>query len=184
MGGVLNKINEKKIRKIAFIVANAKTAPDAGFDRRDAAPGFTDALIASATTPMDNYTFETIEYLRETFKQLAKGSAAQSITNQPLKEYCRTVNLSDEPDRAFNLELCTVIVSFDLLKDGRERYFFSNLGTNFHLPRETVDCLRQVAGKLLTESPEFGEFIADLDARLPAVPYDQAIIDKCLNDAK
>ena len=181
---VLRMINEKKIKKIAFIVANAKTDPDTGFDGEEAAPGFTKVLVASATTPMDNYTFETVELLRETFKDLAKESGASGKAGAPREEYCKIVNLSDDPNSPFYLQLCTVILSFDLLKDPREQRFFNNLGTNFNLGRETVGCLRHAAGKLLTESPEFKEFLTDLNAERPALPYDQGAIDRCVNNSQ
>ena len=53
------------------------------------------------------------------------------------------------------LTLHVVDVSFDDLQDAKEREHYMNLPTSFVLPAEDVDGLREVAGRLLRESPEY-----------------------------
>jgi len=46
-------------------------------------------------------------------------------------------------------------VSFDELPDPQERDYFMNLPTSFALPAEGVDRLRDVAGRLMRQSPDY-----------------------------
>ena len=46
-----------------------------------------------------------------------------------------------------------VDVTFDAIRDPKEREYFMNLPTSFVLPAEDVDRLREVAGRLLRQSP-------------------------------
>ena len=50
-------------------------------------------------------------------------------------------------------------VTFDEIRDPAERDRFLNLPTSFVLPSEDVDRLREVAGKLLRQSPEYGSLL-------------------------
>jgi len=53
-------------------------------------------------------------------------------------------------------------VSFDAIRDPKERATFMNLPTSFVLPAEDVDRLREVAGRLLRESAEYESLVRDL----------------------
>jgi NTE family protein len=48
-----------------------------------------------------------------------------------------------------------VEVSFEAIPDPKERRYFLELPTSFKLDDEQVDRLRQIAGRLLRDSPEF-----------------------------
>lgn len=53
-------------------------------------------------------------------------------------------------------------VSFDQIRDPRERADFMNLPTSFVLPAEDVDRLREVAGRLLRQSADYQSVVRDL----------------------
>ena len=53
-------------------------------------------------------------------------------------------------------------VTFDGLKDPAERLYFKGVKTRLTLPREQVDRLREVAGRLLREAPAFQRLLVDL----------------------
>jgi len=53
-------------------------------------------------------------------------------------------------------------VSFDAIPDPKERAYFMNLPTSFVLPPEEVDRLRDVAGRLLRQSPEYESILREL----------------------
>ena len=52
-------------------------------------------------------------------------------------------------------------VSFDAIKDPKERERFMNMPTTFVLPAEDVDALREVGGRLLRESADFQELLGE-----------------------
>jgi NTE family protein len=53
-------------------------------------------------------------------------------------------------------------VSFDALRDDAERQLFMSIPTSFNLPPETVDSLRRLAARLMTESPDYQRLLRDL----------------------
>ena len=53
-------------------------------------------------------------------------------------------------------------VTFDGLKDPAERLYFKGVKTTLTLPKEPVDRLRDVAGRLLREAPAFQRLLVDL----------------------
>ena len=53
-------------------------------------------------------------------------------------------------------------VSFDEIRDPKERVYFMDLPTSFVLPAEDVDRLREVAGRLLRQSAEFQSVVREL----------------------
>jgi hypothetical protein len=58
-----------------------------------------------------------------------------------------------------------VEVSFHAIPDARERRYFLNLPTSFELEAEQVDRLREIAGRILRDSPEFREVVAELGGK-------------------
>jgi NTE family protein len=58
-----------------------------------------------------------------------------------------------------------VQVTFDGLKDPAERDYFRKVKTSLALPKEQVDKLREVSGRLLREAPAFRRLLADLAAK-------------------
>jgi NTE family protein len=55
-------------------------------------------------------------------------------------------------------------VTFDALKDPAERLYYKRVKTSLKLPKDQVDRLREVAGRLLREAPAFRRLLADLQA--------------------
>ena len=55
-------------------------------------------------------------------------------------------------------------VSFEGIADPKERRYFYELPTSFALEDEQVDRLRQIAGRLLRDSPEFRKVLQELGA--------------------
>jgi NTE family protein len=53
-------------------------------------------------------------------------------------------------------------VTFDSLKDPDERLYFRRVNTSLTLPKDQVDRLREVGGRLLREAPAFQRLLVDL----------------------
>ena len=123
-------------REIVAIVVNAHKDPSRDWDRSPEPPGKSDLVDQMGSIPVDRYSFEAIEAARD---QLARWEKAA-------------------PGRRAHL----VEVSFEGIADPTERRWFYDLPTSFKLEAEQVDRLREVAGRLLRESPEFQQVLADL----------------------
>jgi NTE family protein len=147
------------IRRIVIIVVNARSAPRTDWDQRESSPGMAAQLLQSASVPIDRYSFETVELMKDRqelygwrreiliLRARMKGATeAQAEASVPLPK----------------LALYAVDVSFDEIGDAKERDYFMNLPTSFVLPPEAVDRLRDVAGRLLRQSPDFQSLLRDL----------------------
>ena len=140
------------IRRIVLIVVNARSAPRTDWDRSETPPGFAVQLLQASSVPIDRYSFETIETMKDRQEiyawrrelliaraRLAGATEAQAEAGVPLPK----------------LALHALDVSFDNLPDAKERDYLMNLPTSFVLPPGDVDRLREAAGQLLRQSQDF-----------------------------
>jgi len=162
---VLRMLNEQKVSKLVVIVVNAATEPETKRDKTPDVPGLVDTLTAAATVPLDNYSFDTLELLRATMNEF--NSEARLI------EGCKKLASHEGEQCALDIpaphhvELYPVQVAFEFIGNAEERAWFKNLPTSFELPRETIDRLRAIGRKLLSEDPEFRELLKALHGCLP-----------------
>lgn len=134
----------RNIRKVAFIVVNAETAPDHYWDLQESPPATTQALASATSALINRYNFETVELLKYYI-----GTWAEELHKQK----------GDEADVSFYL----VEVNFDALLDETERTFLKGLPTSLYLPSGTVDQLRKAARKILSRSKTFQRLLQDLE---------------------
>jgi NTE family protein len=123
-------------RTILAIVVNAHRDPERDWDRSPEPPGKGTLVDQAGSIPVDRYSLEALEAARD---QLARWQRAA-------------------PGRTAHL----VEVSFDRIPDPAERRYFRALPTSFKLEPEQVDRLREIAGRLLRESPEFRKALEEL----------------------
>jgi NTE family protein len=141
-------------RRIVVIVVNARSSPRTEWDRREAPPGFMVQLLQSSSVPIDRYSFETVETMKDRVQLYA-------WRRELLLAEARLAGATDaeaetKADAILpKLDLYPVSVSFDELPDPQERDYFMNLPTSFALPAAGVDRLRDVAGRLMRQSPDY-----------------------------
>jgi NTE family protein len=116
--------------------------PEVDWDRSPEPPG-TDTLEGQMwSIPVDRISLDTVEQVRE---KLAAWQEAAPQGGAQRRGYLAQV-------------------TFDNLKDPAERLYFKRVATSLKLPKEQVDRLREVAGRLLREAPAFQRLLADLQA--------------------
>jgi NTE family protein len=150
------------LRRVVLIVVNARSAPRTDWDRRESPPGTVAQLLQASGVPIDRYSFETIELMKD-FAEIVK------LQREVLVARARLAGASEAQAEASVRKISSHVldVSFDSIADPKERASFMDLPTSFVLPAESVDRLRQVAGRLLRESPEYKSLVLDLgDSRL------------------
>lgn len=140
-------------RSIAIIVVNAMPKPKLLWDSRESAPGSVDVLLQATGVPIDFYSYESIEQLRDT---AARWKAARAMR--------ASGKLPDGPaflaeQRMPDIALHVIEVAFDQLADATERDYLLQLPTSFALPPVAVDRLRAAAGVLLRQSPDFQAYL-------------------------
>lgn len=156
-----NKINQRgKVKKLVVIIVDAKTKPEVKFDKSPSPPGLIDVLKTISTIPIDNFSFNTIQDLLNTFKSWNKDRRFYSDCNKVLKSQCPEGDMpagSPPP-----VDLFPIYVGFDQISNGAERKYYQTMATSFYLPVQEVDDLRKVAGTILDHSKEFERLKGEL----------------------
>ena len=155
--------NAKKI--IVFIV-NSLSSPPTTWDKTETPPSTVDILLKSAGTPIDAFSFEAVELLRDTQQHWRtlreiRDSAAYKNNRDPAVAKALRVP---------NAEIYAIDVSFAALKDKAELDYLNQQPTTFVLSDEAVDRLRAAAGTIIANSPEFKRLLQDVGATIVAPP--------------
>jgi NTE family protein len=152
------------LRRVAFIVVNSRSAPKTDWDRHEKPPGMISQLLQSSGVPIDRYSFETVEMMKDRQEvyawrreililraRLAGATEAEAEASVPLPK----------------LSIHAMDVTFEDILDPDERAYFMNLPTSFVLKEESIDRLRDVAGRLLRESKEYQALVRDMGGSPP-----------------
>ncbi len=149
-------------RRIIVFVVNSLSSPPTNWDESETPPGTANILLKSAGAPIDAFSYETTELLRDT--------AARWATLRRIRQSAAFAGNKDpEVDAALRVpaaEIYAIDVSFPALKDKAEIAYLNQQPTAFVLPPEAVDRLRAAAGTIILESPEFGRLLKDVGARV------------------
>jgi NTE family protein len=154
------------VRRIIIFVVNSHSSPNTTWDETEDSPGNIRVLIKATGVPIEKYSFEAMELLRDTVARWntlrrIRDSVAFSVEKDPaLKE---VVNAPD-------IDLYAIDVSFPALKDKAESDYLNDLPTSFVLPDAAVDRLRAAAGTIILESSDFQRLLRDAGARVVAEP--------------
>lgn len=131
----------RKARKVVVISVNALRFPEVDWDRSPVPPD-TDTLVDQMwSIPVDRISLDSVEQVRDKLAAWQAEAPAGERSGYMMQ------------------------VTFDSLKDPDERMYYRRIKTSLTLPKEQVDRLREVAGRLLREAPAFKRLMADLEAR-------------------
>ena len=143
-------------RRIVLVVVNSRSSPKTDWDRMEDPPGAFAQITQSAGVPIDRYSFETIETMKD--REEIYGWKREISVLQ-----ARLAGKSEaEANLAYpKLIVHTMDVSFGEIANLKERERFMNMPTSFVLPAGDVDALRDVGAKLLRESADFQELLGE-----------------------
>ena len=153
-------------RRIIVISVNSLSSPPTNWDESESPPGTAAVLLKAAGTPIDAFSYESIELLRDTAARWQtlrriRNSAAFAANKDPAVAAALRVPPA---------EIYAIDVSFPMLKDKAELDYLNQQPTSFVLPPEAVDRLCAAAGTILMDSPEFKRLLEDVGARVVAAP--------------
>jgi NTE family protein len=151
-----------RVKRVIVFIVNSLSSPPTTWDTRENPPGTVDILLKSAGTPIDRYSYEATELLKDTAQQWRSARlVASSAAMKDNKDPAVTKAL-----RVPQAEIYAIDVSFSALKDKAEFDYLNQQPTSFSLPPEAVDRLRAAAGTIIRDSPEFGRLLKDVGAKL------------------
>lgn len=149
-------------RRIIVISVNSLSAPPTTWDRHENPPGTAEVLLKAAGAPIDAFSYESVELLRDT---AARWQTLRRIRNSAAFAANRDPAVATAL-RVPEAEIYAIDVSFPMLKDKTELAYLNQQPTSFVLPAEAVDRLRAAAGTILMDSPEFKRLLKDVGARV------------------
>ena len=154
-----------RIRRVIVFVVNSLSEPKTDWDERERPPDSLTVLLKAAGTPIDHYSYEAVELLKDTS---ARWNALRKIRD--------SAAMKENKDPAIaalmkvpNAEIYTIDVSFKQIKSEEERFYLNQQPTSFVLTDEAVDRLRASAGKIIMASPEFQRLIKDVGVRITQI---------------
>src|SRR5439155_6341817 len=160
--GIATPLDSAK-RIIVFIV-NSLSSPPTHWDESENPPDTFDILIKSAGTPIDAFSYEAVELLKDT--------AAHWQSSRLIRNSTAMANNKDSAVAAAlrvpNTEIYAIDVSFAALKEKAELDYLNQRPTSFVLTPEAVDRLRAAAGTIIMDSPEFKRLLKDVGAKVVA----------------
>ena len=136
-----------ELRHIVVIVVNSRSAPATDWDRKPAPPSIVSQLIQASSVPIDHFSFESVELLRDIAARWADRRELE-IARRVDAGQSRTEAEAAVPKITFD----AIDVSFDAIEDPAERRGFMEMPTTFFLPPESIDRLRELGGRLLRDS--------------------------------
>jgi NTE family protein len=154
------------VKRIVVLVVNSLSSPPTNWDRSEKGPGMVDVLLKSSGVPIDHYSYEAVELL--------KDISARWDTARHLRDLAGCANAKDSPVctaiRVPQAKVYAIDVSFPALKDPTERAYLNDQPTSFALPAEAVDRLRAAAGTIIGASPEFQRLLKDAGVKVVSQP--------------
>jgi len=156
----------ERARRIVIFVVNSLSSPPTDWDRTESPPGTIDILLKSAGVPIDHYSYEAVERLKDT---AARWQSMRRVRDATAKWAGSDLALA-ELQRVPNAEVYAIDVSFPALKDKAEFDYLNRQPTSFVLPAEAVDRLRAAAGTIIMDSPEFQRLLGDVGAKVVPAP--------------
>ncbi len=151
-----------RVRNIFVFIVNSLADPPNDWDMHENPPGTFDVLIKATGTPIDHYSYDTVETLKDMqarwqlLREVRDAIGSIAATDPRLKFI----------ERAPETNIYVIDVSFDVLKDAAERDYLNRLPTSFVLPDEAVDRLRAAARAAILESPVIQELMKRGFARM------------------
>jgi NTE family protein len=150
------------VKRIIVFVVNSLSSPPTHWDESEQGPGVVEVLLKSTGVPIDHYSFEAVEQLKDIAARWQMGrhirDLAQCSTNKD-PPVCAAI-------RVPAAEVYAIDVSFAAVPDKAERDYLNLQPTSFVLPAEAVDRLRAAAGTAILASPEFQRLLKDVGATI------------------
>ena len=154
------------VKRIVVVVVNSLSVPTTNWDQSERPPGNIEILIKATGVPIDRYSSETVELLRD---MVARWDLMRRVEESGVLNNTRDPVLA-ELRNAPSARLYAIDVSLPRLTDPAEFAYLNDLPTSFVLPPEAVDRLRAAAAKIMLDSPDFQRLLRDIGARIVDTP--------------
>lgn len=158
-GAIRRGINNNRIEKLIILVVNAKTDDQDSISHNSTPPELPEVAYKTTTIALDNYSFESIETIRDLNKQRKQTQDTLAVCNNRLK----ACDGDEFPELSGKIDPVVIDLNFENIQDPQRREHLLNLPTSFALPKEAVQQLIDAGGELLDTSPDFQSLLKELN---------------------
>ncbi len=144
MAGAFTPEALNRVTKVLVIVANAQVYPDYDWSRDATDPSIPDVLTSSFNAAVSILSTETVSLAKDGFEMWAERINERRPPGMP----------------KVSVDFATL--TFDDIRDARERARFNAIPTTLSLPAKDVGDLESLAGSLVQQSPEIRNFARSL----------------------
>ncbi len=161
MAGAFTPEQLRRVRHVLVIVANAQVYSPYPWSETGREPGLAGTLRASFDASLGILNNETASLAKSGFLMWAQHGNAMRAPG------------------AAQVDVNFAVLTFNQIREPAERKRFNAMPTTFHLQPDQVDSLRALAGRLLTEAPEFRNFLRELrdEQAAPAEPSAMSVAE-------
>ena len=156
-------IDSGKIKKLVFISANVVRTPPIVWDRQDHAPGWYDMLYFTASAPIRNNSFDTVNVFEDLLHSDSQVVESSKRYQEAVGKYdaaaAKKIAIPPGYDAYF------ISLDFENVKERDLRERLEAMPSRLSLPKADVDDLRRAAAELLRDSPEFQRLLRDLSTQ-------------------
>lgn len=138
------------LRNMFIFVVNSLATPPNDWDTHENPPGLFDVLVKATGTPIDRYSYDTVETLKDIQTRWAQMREVRAL----IEPYPALGEKLKFIENAPDINIRVIDVSFAALPDQAERDYLNLLPTSFALEDEAVDRLRLAAKNAILASPE------------------------------
>jgi len=153
---LLNDIMVGRIKRVVFVLVNARSQAANALNDQLATPGIVDMLLGTINTSIDNATFGNLDRIRTLLRERLEAVADDPNTPEPVKQRLRGFQSHFLP------------VDFAAIPDRDCRRTFQAIATSWTLPDHEIDALLEVAGPLLAADLEFDRVLQAVGASYAA----------------
>ena len=150
------------VDRIIIFIVNSLSTPSTDWDKSETGPGIFETLIKATGVPIDKYSYEAVEQLRDIEARWKIMNHLKQIVTFPTGSDPTVAYLRNSP----KAKIFAIDVSFRGLKDKAERDYLNQLPTSFVLTDEQVDRLRHAAAQIIQDSPDMQKILKDTGARM------------------
>jgi NTE family protein len=143
------------VRNVFVFVVNSLATPPNDWNQHENPPALFDVLIKATGTPIDRYSYDTVETLRDI---QARWASLREV-REAIKPYPALTEKLGTVMRAPDITIRVIDVSFNALPDKAERDYLNTLPTSFVLEPEAVGRLRVAAKDAILASPEIKRLV-------------------------
>ena len=153
-------------RRVVVFVVNSLSQPKQNWDRTERPPGDIAILIKAAGVPIDRYSYEAVELLKDLIARWQTARALRSASAFAGGNNPALARASNVPD----IDVYAIDVSFAADPEAADRDVLNDLPTSFVLADAEVDLLRASAGRTVRASPDFQRLLRDVGVSVVPKP--------------